>query len=409
MPIFVRVTWIHVAKKGWSYENTATKKTTEGMTQGAPSAAKYRYSDLNLAADSTTTEIIFIKWPTSEDRDEEDGGNEEEEQVLPGSLKEILDGIANVRFKAVTEALGNKALCIGEARRITDEASKPFLHTMDEARQKFVDEGKLTEEEAKAILGVDDYTKKENSEARRHLQKALNIIQRERNIAVQTLVHEKEQDGAKVLTKSELQQQITEVSKPFEGGWISAESIMRNTDLGQQKRWRTGWNDEKDKDEDKDTENDVAAPPRVVTDEGFPVTKLGGKKFAKIHEEVDKRDQDVHGMYIYNDITGYGIKEVFQEMGHVEALTLYLRMGDHMQLMMNNDSEETGKLLDVLGIMYITAIEMLHEIGSIGTISPLPDNVGLLTLFSSTSCSMWRLTSNSTVYLKLFGLQRLMA
>jgi hypothetical protein len=47
----------------------------------------------------------------------------------------------------------------------------------------------------------------------------------------------------------------------------------------------------------------------------------------------------------------------------------------------NDDSEGTSEVFDMLGIMYITALEMLHEIGFIGTTSPLPDNFGLLTLF----------------------------
>jgi hypothetical protein len=237
-----------------------------------------------------------------------------------------LDGIANAKAKAVNEALMNKALTVEEGRRIMDETSKPFLQAMDEARQKFVDEGKLTEEEAKAILGVDDYTKKEKREARRHLQKAMNTIQRERNVAVQTLIHEKEQDGATVLTKAELHQQITEVSKPFEERMnkckefyekhrpLTAEevkAIIPTIGNAEEDGGRSG-NDEEEKDKDRDTENNVAASPRVVTDEGFPVTKLGWEKFVEINEEVDKRDQDMHDMYIYNDFTGYGIKEVLE-------------------------------------------------------------------------------------------------
>lgn len=35
----------------------------------------------------------------------------------------------------------------------------------------------------------------------------------------------------------------------------------------------------------------------------------------------------------------------------------------------------------MMGVMYITALEMLHESSLIGPISPLPDNVGVMTLF----------------------------
>jgi len=35
----------------------------------------------------------------------------------------------------------------------------------------------------------------------------------------------------------------------------------------------------------------------------------------------------------------------------------------------------------MMGVMFITALEMLHESALIGPISPLPDNVGVMTLF----------------------------
>lgn len=38
-------------------------------------------------------------------------------------------------------------------------------------------------------------------------------------------------------------------------------------------------------------------------------------------------------------------------------------------------------MFDMMGVMYITALEMLHESGLIGPISPLPDNIGVVTLF----------------------------
>jgi hypothetical protein len=230
-----------------------------------------------------------------------------------------LDGIANTKTKAVNRALMNKkSFTAEEAGRIINETSKPFLKKMDEARQKFVDEGKHTGEEAKAIVGVDEYRKKEIREARRHLQEALNKIQSDMNAAVRTLLDELVQDKAKFLTKLRLyqglQQQITEVSKPFEERMdkcrefyeknrpLTAEEVkaiiptIGSTEEG-------GGRGENDK---------VAAPSRVVTDKGYPVTKLGWQKYVEIKKEVDKRDQDLHGIYIYNDFTGHGIKEVVE-------------------------------------------------------------------------------------------------
>ena len=114
----------------------------------------------------------------------------------------------------------------GEARRRIAEASNPYEEKMDEARQKFVTAGKMTAEEAKAIVPKT--------------------------------------------------------------------------------------RDDRKKKKDKNAEKGDFVPPRVVTDKGFPVTKAGMERFLEINQEVDKRDQDTHGMYIYNDFSGYGVTEVLE-------------------------------------------------------------------------------------------------
>ena len=48
---------------------------------------------------------------------------------------------------------------------------------------------------------------------------------------------------------------------------------------------------------------------------------------------------------------------------------------------MNDNSQGIREVFDMMGVMYITALEMLHESGLIGPISPLPDNIGVVTLF----------------------------
>lgn len=42
------------------------------------------------------------------------------------------------------------------------------------------------------------------------------------------------------------------------------------------------------------------------------VTELGWDLLQKWQEEMMNRDQDVQGVYIYNDFTGYGIQEVME-------------------------------------------------------------------------------------------------
>lgn len=48
---------------------------------------------------------------------------------------------------------------------------------------------------------------------------------------------------------------------------------------------------------------------------------------------------------------------------------------------MNENSEGISEVFDMTGVMFITALEMLHESGLIGSTSPLPDNLGVMTLF----------------------------
>ena len=58
---------------------------------------------------------------------------------------------------------------------------------------------------------------------------------------------------------------------------------------------------------------------------------------------------------------------------------------------MNDDSDGTREVLNMIGVMFITALEMLHESNLIGLTSPLPDNVGVITLlfleFMTQTCS----------------------
>jgi hypothetical protein len=47
----------------------------------------------------------------------------------------------------------------------------------------------------------------------------------------------------------------------------------------------------------------------------------------------------------------------------------------------NDDSYGFREVFDMMGVMFITALEMLHESNLIGPTSPLPDNIGVMTLF----------------------------
>jgi hypothetical protein len=51
-----------------------------------------------------------------------------------------------------------------------------------------------------------------------------------------------------------------------------------------------------------------------ITEKGYPITKAGMDKFMHMYWEQEKRDQDVHGVYIYNDWSGWGATEVLENM-----------------------------------------------------------------------------------------------
>jgi len=51
-----------------------------------------------------------------------------------------------------------------------------------------------------------------------------------------------------------------------------------------------------------------------VSKMGYPVTNEGIEKFQWMINEQDKRDQDRHNMYIYNDFSGYGSTEMIENM-----------------------------------------------------------------------------------------------
>ena len=76
--------------------------------------------------------------------------------------------------------------------------------------------------------------------------------------------------------------------------------------------------------EDDDQEGNEGGPKvgDILTEEmikgvskmGYPVTMDGIQKFEWMIKEQDKRNQDYHNMYIYNDFSGYGCTEMLENM-----------------------------------------------------------------------------------------------
>ncbi|KAF4624087.1 hypothetical protein G7Y89_g14087 [Cudoniella acicularis] len=371
---------------------TATAKLAK---DAAATAAKNKYSDPGSFTNLEPAKLVFIEWPASEDDDNDNGddGDPEDEDIPAGSLQYILNELANECYKAVHEALnppeelkdGCRIINMGEARQRIDEASKPYQEKMEEARKKFVAAGTITEEEAKAVVGQDDQRRKEKRKAKRELQNALNEVQKDMNKAVEEAVKPFQEKIKKIrdafqeyreLTAEETMAIVPNIEDAANGGKTGEKGDGKNA--GEKK--------------------DFVAP-RVVTDEGYPVTRAGFNKFVEINQEVEKRDPDAHGMYIYNDFAGYGVVEVLEntlaqfnklifkknvspleKWAIVEGLSIYLALGNHMALMMNENSEGTGEVFNALGVMFTTALEMLHESCLISLESPLPDNIGVMTL-----------------------------
>ncbi|KIM95732.1 hypothetical protein OIDMADRAFT_148790 [Oidiodendron maius Zn] len=309
----------------------AAKKAArgKGVAQAGTSAAaavkKYNYSDPISVDNQEPAEITFVMFSAPENEDDDSDTDEvdkEEEEVIPGSLQGILDRLEKEKEKAVHEALNPPHELVNGCRTI------------------------------------------EGGEARRRIAEASNPYEEKMDEARHKFV------TAGMMTAEE------------------AKAIVPNI------------RDDSKKKKDKNAEKADFVPPRVVTDKGFPVTKAGMERFLEINQEVDKRDQDTQGMYIYNDFSGYGVIEVLEntlaefnkiifkkdvsplkKWAVVEGLTIYLAIGDHMTLMMNDNSQGIREVFDMMGVMYITALEMLHESGLIGPISPLPDNLGVVTLF----------------------------
>jgi hypothetical protein len=80
-----------------------------------------------------------------------------------------------------------------------------------------------------------------------------------------------------------------------------------------------------DSDDGEDEEPDQPGDPKVgdiltedmvkrVSKMGYPVTTGGIEKFEWMINEQNKRDQDCHDMYIYNDFSGYGSTEMMENM-----------------------------------------------------------------------------------------------
>ncbi|KUJ09407.1 uncharacterized protein LY89DRAFT_657758 [Mollisia scopiformis] len=116
-----------------------------------------------------------------------------------------------------------------------------------------------------------------------------------------------------------------------------------------------------------------------VSDLGIPVTELGGDKLDKFVDECENRNQDIEGLYIYNDWSGWGVSEVMENMlkefdaevkkkdvspyakwGFVETFAGYV-MEDGFDFLDNENSPSVKEIIDMLGLMTLTVFDVLSE------------------------------------------------
>jgi len=71
-----------------------------------------------------------------------------------------------------------------------------------------------------------------------------------------------------------------------------------------------------------------------VSDLGIPVSEGGAELLEELDKEVEKRDQDSRGLFIYNDWNGWGMSEVMENL--VGLSSLLLRCSEVMRMLHAN-------------------------------------------------------------------------
>lgn len=248
----------------------------------------------------------------SEEEDEEDIKEYDDPRPEPGSLQDILDKIETEKYEAHSVAFkeyakGRTAIGSEDLDLINKQVFPPFDKRVEEAREEAVKAGLMTATEANAIKGVCENDRKMKRKAKKRLQESLNFLQRKLNAAVEEALGK---DKFRGLTAEEKDARIAKVTKPWlekmdkSREWSTdrskltkeeAEAMMPNIVLGDE-----GNEISKPKSAaqlKKEAEEEAFVAPRVVTNEGLPVTQAGMKKRAEICQEVDNRNPDFHDMY----------------------------------------------------------------------------------------------------------------
>ncbi|KAI9793394.1 MAG: hypothetical protein M1816_000286 [Peltula sp. TS41687] len=131
-------------------------------------------------------------------------------------------------------------------------------------------------------------------------------------------------------------------------------------------------------------------------------TEFGWENLNKLHVEMMKRDQDMHGLYIYNDFTGYGYQEVFENWlvafnkevskkrpspvavwANLEALGMILNGADIGIWMMSDDGQTLTETVVLFGSALLTGLCALLTKGLLKSNSPIVNIPLVVSLFLS--------------------------
>jgi len=124
---------------------------------------------------------------------------------------------------------------------------------------------------------------------------------------------------------------------------------------------------------------------------GYPVTTEGIEKFQWMVEEQDKRDQDRHNMYIYNDFSGYGTTEMIENLVSSlsallsASLTLHKKLSDFNKILFKKDVSPFKKWA------YVEALATWFKIGDLMFWMSICSSSPILRGLTLTRCSERRL------------------
>ncbi|EON68928.1 hypothetical protein W97_08186 [Coniosporium apollinis CBS 100218] len=136
-----------------------------------------------------------------------------------------------------------------------------------------------------------------------------------------------------------------------------------------------------------------AKPLSEHPDWPWRVSKPARKMAAKYAQDVDKRDPDIFGMYIYNDYHGYGTAEVIENMllawtteyqkkdssvwelwKHTEAIAHFFALMPELIGFGNlEDGERVNEILNVIGLALLSTLNKLEAASLLKPDGPVKD------------------------------------